>query len=106
MQICRSFKEREVDYLNINEYQRALPKVSKEQGARLKEQTDAFEAIIVKMLLDKAISAEDPLLPKDPGREIYQSMRNDQMSKELSGAFGYSELLYRFLTEKEFREGA
>ncbi len=87
--------------LNINEYQQPLPSVSGKQNDKLKEQTDAFEAIIIKMLLDKAISAEDPLLPKDPGREIYRSMQNDQISKELSGAFGYSELLYRFLTEKK-----
>ncbi|BBG65703.1 hypothetical protein NNO_1000 [Hydrogenimonas sp.] len=87
--------------LNINEYQQALPEISKGRNDKLKEQTDAFEAIIIKMVLDKAISAEDPLLPKDPGREIYRSMQNDQMSRELSGTFGYSELLYRFLTEKK-----
>ncbi len=90
-----------MDYLNINEYQQPLPNLSEKRNDKLKEQTDAFEAIIIKMLLDKAISAEDPLLPKDPGREIYRSMQNDQISKELSGAFGYSELLYRFLTEKK-----
>jgi len=88
--------------LNINEYQQPLPTPGKgEESAKLKEQTDAFEAIIIKMLLDDAIRAEDPLLPKDPGREIYRSMQNEQMSRELSGAFGYSELLYRFLTERK-----
>ncbi len=87
--------------LNINEYQRTVPKITDLDSKKLKEQTDAFEAIIIKMLLDKAISSEDPLLPKDPGREIYRSMQNDQMSRELSGVFGYSELLYRFLTEKK-----
>ncbi len=87
--------------LNINEYQRAVPKISDLDAGKLKEQTDAFEAIIIKMLLDRSISSEEPLLPKDPGREIYRSMQNDQMSRELSGAFGYSELLYKFLTEKK-----
>jgi len=91
-----------LETLNINEYQRPVPNLSGFDGRELKEQTDAFEAIIIKMLLDRAISAEDPLLPKDPGREIYRSMQNDQMSRQLSGAFGYSELLYRFLTEKKF----
>ncbi len=89
-----------METLNINEYQQSIPQVSGLDDVKLKEQTDAFEAIIIKMLLDKAISVEDPLLPKDPGREIYRSMQNDQMSRELSGAFGYSELLYKFLTEK------
>ncbi len=92
--------------LNINEYQRTVPKITDLDSKKLKEQTDAFEAIIIKMLLDKAISSEDPLLPKDPGREIYRSMQNDQMSRELSGVFGYSELLYRFLTEKKTLKGS
>ncbi len=91
-----------MDYLNINEYQQPLPTLDSKKRDKLKEQTDAFEAIILKMLLDKAISAEDPLLPKDPGRKIYRSMQNEQLSKELSGSFGYSELLYNFLTEKKF----
>ncbi|WP_201353118.1 rod-binding protein [Hydrogenimonas urashimensis] len=70
------------------------------ERVRLKEQTDAFEAIILKMLLDKSIQGNDPLLPKDPGREIYQSMMNGERSKQLSGAFGYSELLFNYLVEK------
>ncbi len=87
--------------LNINEYQQPLPEITAQQNDKLKEQTDQFEAIIIKMLLDEAIDAQDPMLPKDPGREIYRSMQNEQFSKELSGGFGYSELLYRFLTEKK-----
>ncbi len=91
-----------MEYLNINKYQQPLPTPDSKKRDKLKEQTDAFEAIILKMVLDKAISAEDPLLPKDPGRKIYRSMQNEQLSKELSGSFGYSELLYNFLTEKKF----
>lgn len=90
-----------MEYLNINEYQPAVPRLSAKEPDKLKEQTDAFEAIILKMILDKAIGSEDPLLPKDPGRKIYRSMQNEEISKELSGAFGYSELLYNFLSEKK-----
>ncbi len=68
---------------------------------KLKEQTDAFEAIIIKMMLDESLKNDDPLLPKDPGREIYNSMMNDERSKELAGAFGYSELLFNYLTQKQ-----
>jgi len=73
---------------------------SEEDRKRLKEQTDAFEAIIIKMMLDKSLKSDDPLLPKDPGREIYHSMMNEERSKQLAGAFGYSELLFDFLTRE------
>lgn len=85
---------------NIDQYQPQIPTITESDRRKLKEQTDAFEAIILKILLDQSIRADDPLLPKDPGREIYQSMMNDERSKELSGAFGYSELLFKYLTEK------
>lgn len=74
------------------------------QNEKLKEQCDAFEAIILKMLLDETMKGNDPLLPKDPGRDIYRSMMNDQRAKELSGAFGYSELLYNYLSEKSLNK--
>ena len=67
---------------------------------KLKEQCDAFEAIILKMLLDETMKGNDPLLPKDPGRDIYRSMMNDQRSRQLSGSFGYSQLLFNYLSEK------
>ncbi len=73
------------------------PHVRKE---KLKEQCDAFEAIILKMLLDETMKGNDPLLPKDPGRDIYRSMMNDQRSRQLSGSFGYSQLLFNYLSEK------
>ncbi len=79
----------------------SLPRIDTVDRKKLKERTDAFEAIIVKMLLDKAIDGKDPLLPKDPGRDIYRSMMNSERSKQLSGAFGYSELLFNYLIEKK-----
>jgi Rod binding domain-containing protein len=82
-------------------YRSEIPVVNVDNRAKLKEQTDAFEAIILKMLLDQSIQAKDPLLPKDPGRDIYRSMMNDARSKQLSGAFGYSELLFNYLVEKK-----
>ncbi len=89
-----------MNQLHINEYQSQIPAIHGDDRKKLKEQTDAFEAIILKMLLDKAIEGNDPLLPKDPGREIYRSMMNEERSRQLSGAFGYSELLFKYLTEK------
>ena len=69
------------------------------QDALLKEQTDAFEAFMVKAVLDIALKEDDKnsLYPKAAGNDIYRSMYNDAMSKALSGNLGFSELLYDFL---------
>ena len=66
----------------------------------LKEQTDKFEAFFVKTVLDIALKNENPLFPKDAGSKIYESMYNDTMSENLSGSFGFSELLFNFLKER------
>lgn len=69
--------------------------------AKLKEQTDQFESILLKFMLEKAIKNDDPLYPKQAGSDIYHSMYIDQLSQELSGGFGYSELLFNFLKEQQ-----
>ena len=66
----------------------------------LKEQTDQFESILLKFMLENAIKNEETLYPKQAGSDIYHSMYIDQLSQELSGAFGYSELLFNFLKEQ------
>lgn len=66
---------------------------------KLKEQTDAFEAVILKQILDISLKSENSLFPKDAGDKIYKSMYNEQMSKSLSGGFGFSELLFNHLKE-------
>lgn len=71
-----------------------------ENDKLLKEQTDAFEAFLVKSVLDIALKDENPLFPKDAGDKIYSSMYNDTMSKALSGNLGFSELLFNFLKER------
>lgn len=68
--------------------------------AALREQTDAFEAFLVKEVLDIALKNENSLFPKDPGDKIYNSMYNDAISKSLSGGFGFSQMLYDFLKER------
>lgn len=76
------------------------PNLSKDDAA-LKEQTDAFEAFLVKQVLDISLKHEDGgLFPKDAGDKIYNSMYNDAMSKALSGNLGFSRLLYDFLKER------
>ena len=72
-----------------------------ENSAKLKEQTDSFESLIIKQMLDISMKdGENSLFGKSTGSHIYQSMYHDTLSKELTGGFGYSELLYNFLMKK------
>ncbi|PAF49746.1 hypothetical protein BKH41_00075 [Helicobacter sp. 12S02232-10] len=93
------------DAINLyNNYQ--TQKVLDKRGLKgddkaLKEQTNEFEALLLKFLLETSLKLEDPLYPKQPGGEIYQSMYKDTLSKQLSGSFGYSELLFDFLKEQQ-----
>lgn len=68
---------------------------------KLRDQTDAFEAFLVKKILDISLKRENALFGKDAGDKIYNSMYNDTMSKALSGGLGYSELLFNFLKEAQ-----
>lgn len=68
--------------------------------AALKEKTDAFEAVLIKQMLDIALEEKYSLFPDDAGKDIYKSMYMDTMSNSLSGGFGFSELLYNYLKER------
>lgn len=66
----------------------------------LREQTDAFEAFMIKNVLDISLKIENPMFGKDAADDIYGSMYNDAMSKALSGGLGFSEILFNFLKER------
>lgn len=72
--------------------------------ARLKEQTDAFEALILKFMLDSALKLDNPLLPKAAGSDIYNAMYKENIADAVSGNFGYSELLFSYL--KDLQKGS
>ena len=81
----------------------AIPKIdAKAENQELREQTDAFEAIIVKMIMDNAAKDEKNLFSQqnDPGDKIYKSMYRDELSKASAGSFGFSQMLYDFLSQK------
>jgi len=65
----------------------------------LKKQTDQFEAIILKQLLDTSMKDENTLFGKDPGDKIYNSMYRDEVSKMGAGSMGVSQILFDFLAE-------
>lgn len=69
---------------------------------KLKEQTDAFEAVIVKMMLDDAMKNEKSIFSSqnDPGDKMYQSMYRDELSKQSAGSFGFSQMLFDYLKQK------
>jgi Rod binding domain-containing protein len=67
---------------------------------RLKEQTDQFEAIMIKQLLDISLDTSVSLYGHTPGEDIYKSMYTDAISRQVTGSFGYSQLLYDYLTQK------
>jgi len=67
---------------------------------KLKKVCDEFESEILKFYLKEALDSKNSLFPKNEGEKIYQSMYQDTLSKQLSGNFGYSELLYNFLKNR------
>jgi flagellar protein FlgJ len=64
---------------------------------KLKQNCDAFESEILNFYLKKALKEESKLYPETPGEKIYKSMQTEQISKQISGNFGYSELLFNYL---------
>ena len=81
----------------------AIPDVNRrENEAALREKTDQFEAIIVKMLLDNAMKDEKNIFSSanDPGDRIYKSMYRDELSRASAGGFGFSQMLFEHLSER------
>ncbi len=81
-----------------------IPKINeKADDKALREQTDAFEAVIIKMLMDNAAKNDKDLFSsqKDPGDKIYKSMYRDELSKASAGGFGFSQMLYDYLSQKK-----
>ena len=72
---------------------------SDKNDVRLKEQTDAFEALILKFMLDSALKLDNPLYPKSAGSEIYNALYKESVADAVSGNFGYSELLFAYLKD-------
>lgn len=83
--------------------QHQIPKIdAKAEDAELRKQTDAFESVILKMLMDNAMKDEKNLFSaqNDPGDKIYKSMYRDELAKASAGGFGFSQMLYEYLSEK------
>ncbi|MEA3374206.1 MAG: rod-binding protein [Campylobacterota bacterium] len=80
-----------------------LPAIAKDEDLQaLREKTDQFEAIIVKMMLDNAMQDEKNIFSesKDPGGKIYKSMFRDELARASAGSFGFSQMLFEHLSER------
>lgn len=91
-----------MDISNVG-YQKPLPSIGTKEGNKvLREKTDQFEAIIVKMMLDEAMKDEKNVFSSanDPGDKIYKSMYREELSNASAGGFGFSQMLYDNLSQK------
>jgi Rod binding domain-containing protein len=82
----------------------AIPTINRAvSNDKLKEQTDNYEAVILKMLMDNAMKDENNIFSaqKDPGEKIYKDMYRDELSKASAGGFGFSKMLYDYLSAKK-----
>jgi len=80
-----------------------IPKIdTTAEDKALREQTDAFEAVIIKMMMDNAMKDDNDLFSdqNDPGDKIYKSMYRDELSRASAGSFGFSQMLYDYLSQK------
>lgn len=76
----------------------AMPTINRNvDDTALRAQTDQFEALLLKTLLDTSMNHEDPLYGKDAGDKIYKSMYREKISEVASGGFGLSQLLFNYL---------
>lgn len=93
-----------MDLSGINTH-KELPKIgSKESDKALREKTDQFESIIVKMMLDEAMKDEKNIFKtNDPGDKIYKSMYRDELANASAGGFGFSQMLFDSLSQKEVK---
>lgn len=84
------------------QYHKPAPTIGTKEGdAALRQKTDQFEAIIVKMMLDEAMKDEKNLFnTNDPGDKIFKSMYREELSNASAGGFGFSQMLFENLSQK------
>lgn len=92
--------------ISTQNYQKALPTIGSKEGDKvLREKTDQFESIIVKMMLDEAMKDEKNLFnTNDPGDKIFKSMYREELSNASAGGFGFSQMLFDHLSQKGVKQ--
>jgi len=85
--------------INVNIYNKINIPNTKDLK-KLKQVCDDFESELLNFYIKEALNSKNELFPKSPGEKIYKSMYQEELSKTLSGNFGYSELLFNYLKDK------
>ena len=75
----------------------------------LKEATEDFKAVFIKILLDaqdKTIDREDSMFYGGNGEDTFRSMLNDERTKSMSksGEFGLAKLMYEQLSKNNLKK--
>jgi peptidoglycan hydrolase FlgJ len=84
-------------------YQKPVPTIGTKEGDKaLRQKTDQFESIIIKMMLDESMKDEKNVFSStnDPGDKIFKSMYRDELSNASAGGFGFSQMLFEHLSQK------
>lgn len=68
------------------------------EDKKLKEVCDSFESFYLQQLLDVSLKGTD-VAGKGVGSDIVKGMYTEAVSQNSAGAFGISEMLYKFLSE-------
>jgi len=90
---------------NDDDFAKKLEAAAKNNDDKeLKEACQEFEAIMLNMLYKqmKATVIKSSLTEEDPGREIFESMLDEQLMEEASktGSFGLADTLYKQLSRQ------
>ncbi|MEO1924044.1 MAG: rod-binding protein [Nautiliaceae bacterium] len=85
--------------ITISQYNR-INLENPEKLKKLKQVCNDFESEVLNFFLKEALNPKSSIFPQSPGEKIYRSMYQEALSKELSGNFGYSELLFNYLKDK------
>lgn len=96
-----------IDLKNVN-FVKPLEKIDEKKLTKneksLKEATEEFESIFIKMLLDaqdKTVDRENSMFYGGNSEDIFRSMLNQERSKDLAktGEFGLAKIMYEQLSK-------
>ncbi len=73
--------------------------VSNMQTDKLKDVCDSFEAFFMQQLLDISLK-NSKIAGSGTGNEIIKGMYTESLSQQSAGTLGISDMLYKFLSEK------
>lgn len=88
-----------------DEFEKRLQEaVNNKDDKELKKVCNDFEGIILRMMYKemRATVKKSDLIPNDPGRDIFESMMDDELMKEASkgAGLGLAEVLYKQLSRQ------